>query len=127
MISPIKKKLLIVDDEEGIVEEITDFFQSEGYDVHGAVTGEGAIQMLREQEPHLVMIDLKLPDMSGLLVLKVAKDMNPHIKAIVNTGYVDQNMVEQAEQLGCDVFLHKPFDLLRLKDEVENLFGKAKG
>ncbi len=116
-----KKKLLIVDDEDGIVEELVDFFQAEGYEVHSAATGEEAIQALRAQSPHLAMIDLKLPDMSGLLVLKVAKDINPRIKVIVNTGYVDQNLVDQAEQLGCDVFLHKPYDLLRLKEEIDRL------
>ena len=103
------KRLLIVDDEEGIVEEIADFFKDEGFEVQSAHTGEEAIQSIRIQLPHLIMIDLKLPDMSGLLVLKVAKELNPRIKAIVNTGYVDQNMVDQAEHLGCDVFLHKPF------------------
>ncbi|KKT00223.1 MAG: chemotaxis protein CheY [Parcubacteria group bacterium GW2011_GWA2_43_17] len=87
------KRLLIVDDEEGIVEEIADFFKDEGFEVQSAHTGEEAIQSIRTQLPHLIMIDLKLPDMSGLLVLKVAKELNPRIKAIVNTGYVDQNMV----------------------------------
>lgn len=115
------KRLLIVDDEEGIVEEIADFFKDEGFDVQSAHTGEEAIQSIRTQLPHLIMIDLKLPDMSGLLVLKVAKELNPRIKAIVNTGYVDQNMVDQAEHLGCDVFLHKPFDLMKLKEEVDRL------
>lgn len=115
------KRLLIVDDEEGILEEIEDFFTDEGFEVRGARTGEEAIQLIRDKMPHLIMIDLKLPDMSGLLVLKVAKELNPRIKAIVNTGYVDQNMIDQAEQLGCDVFLHKPFDLLKLKEEVDRL------
>jgi len=115
------KRLLIVDDEEGIVEEIVDFFTDEGFEVQSAHNGEEAIQAIRNQMPHIIMIDLKLPDMSGLLVLKVAKDLNPRIKAIVNTGYVDQNMIDQAEQLGCDVFLHKPFDLLKLKEEVDRL------
>lgn len=115
------KRLLIVDDEDGIVEEIADFFRDEGFAVESAHNGEEAIQALRNQMPHIIMIDLKLPDMSGLLVLKVAKDLNPRIKAIVNTGYVDQNMIDQAEQLGCDVFLHKPFDLLKLKEEVDRL------
>ncbi len=117
------KKLLIVDDEDGIVEEIADFFREEGFEVHKAHTGEEAIQALRSTGPHLVMIDLKLPDMSGLLVLKVAKEINPRIKAIVNTGYVDQNMIDQAQELGCDVFLHKPFDLVKLKEEIDRLVG----
>lgn len=117
----MQRKLLIVDDEDGIVEELVDFFSDEGFAVKSAHTGEEAIQSLRSEGPDLVLLDLKLPDMSGLLVLKVAKEMNPRIKVIVNTGYVDPNMIDQAEQLGCDVFLHKPFDLFRLKEEVDRL------
>jgi CheY-like chemotaxis protein len=117
------KKVLVVDDEDGIIEELKSFFTEEGYNVHCARTGEEALKILRNEGPHMAMIDLKLPDMSGLLVLKVAKEMNPAIKVIVNTGYVDQNLIDQADELGCDVFLYKPFDLIRLKDELDRLVG----
>lgn len=119
----LMKKVLVVDDEDGIIEELRSFFIDEGYDVHCARTGEEALKILRNEGPHMAMIDLKLPDMSGLLVLKVAKEMNPAIKVIVNTGYVDQNLIDQAGELGCDVFLYKPFDLIRLKDELDRLVG----
>lgn len=117
----MNKKILVVDDEEGILEEIKGFFREEGFQVETARTGEEAIQTLREQDLSLVMIDLKLPDMSGLLVLKMAKEIHPRTKVIVNTGYVDQNLIDQAQELGCDLFLHKPFDLFRLKEEIERL------
>jgi DNA-binding response OmpR family regulator len=116
-------KFLIVDDEQGIVEEIKEFFTEEGYEVHTAGTGEHGIEAIKNVTPDIAMIDLKLPDMSGLLVLKVAKELHPLMKVIVNTGYVDQRMTDQALELGCDVFLHKPFDLAKLKEEVDRLIG----
>lgn len=115
------EKILIIDDEEGIVDEVRDFFQEEGFTVFTAYSGTEGINALQTCDPHVCMIDLKLPDMSGLQVLKVVKETRPNVGAIVNTGYVDQAMIDEAERLGCDVFLHKPFDLMKLYDEVMRL------
>ena len=116
-------KLLVVDDESGILEEIKAFFEEEGFQVFAADSGEEGIQILKREKPDVLLVDMKLPDMSGLLVLKVAKETSPLTKVIVNTGYVDQALIDQAEELGRDVYLQKPFDLVRLKKEVEQLLG----
>ena len=116
-------KLLVVDDENGILEEVKSYFEEEGFQVFIADIGEEGIQILKREKPDILLVDMKLPDMSGLLVLKVAKESSPLTKVIVNTGYVDQALIDQAEELGRDVFLQKPFDLTCLKKEVENLLG----
>ncbi|MBI1978035.1 MAG: response regulator [Candidatus Omnitrophica bacterium] len=116
-------KLLVVDDEDGILEEVRSYFAEEGFQVFTADSGEEGIQILKREKPDILLVDMKLPDMSGLLVLKIAKEASPLTKVIVNTGYVDQALIDQAEELGRDVFLQKPFDLLCLKKEVERLLG----
>lgn len=116
-------KLLVVDDENGILEEVKAYFEEEGFQVFVADSGEEGIQILKREKPDVLLVDMKLPDMSGLLVLKVAKESSPLTKVIVNTGYVDQVLIDQAEELGRDVFLQKPFDLVCLKREVEKLLG----
>ena len=116
-------KLLVIDDENGILDEVKAFFEEEGFQVFAADSGEEGIQILKREKPDVMLVDMKLPDMSGLLVLKVAKESSPLTKVIVNTGYIDQVMIDQAEELGRDVFLQKPFDLLRLKQEIERLLG----
>src|SRR3989338_7803060 len=116
-------KLLVVDDEIEILEEVKSFFEEEGFQVFAADSGEEGIQILKREKPDVMLLDMKLPDMSGLLVLKVAKESSPLTKVIVNTGYVDQGLIDQAEELGRDVFLQKPFDLECLKREVERLLG----
>lgn len=116
-------KLLVVDDENGILEEIRSYFEEEGFQVFVADSGEEGIQLLKREKPDVLLVDMKLPDMSGLLVLKVAKESSPLTKVIVNTGYVDQALIDQAEELGRDIFLQKPFDLVCLKKEVERLLG----
>ncbi len=116
-------KLLVVDDENGILEEVKTFFEEEGFQVFVADSGEEGIQLLKREKPDILLVDMKLPDMSGLLVLKVAKESSPLTKVIVNTGYVDQVLIDQAEELGRDVFLQKPFDLMCLKKEIDRLLG----
>jgi len=116
-----KKKLLIVDDEEGITEELVDFFKDEGFHVFSATDGEGGLRIIREKRPDICLLDLKLPDLSGLAVLKAAKQECPTLKVIVNTGYVDQQLVDEAKALHCDIFMHKPFDLIELRDAVRRL------
>ena len=86
-------------------------------------SGQEALNHIKDHKPDLMLLDIKLPDMSGLLVLKVCKESSPLTKVIVNTGYVDQTIIDQAEELGRDVFIQKPFDLAILKQEVERLLG----
>src|SRR3990167_1093589 len=116
-------KLLVVDDESGILEEVKSFFEEEGFHVLTAESGEEGIQLLKREKPDILILDMKLPDMSGLLVLKICKETSPLTKVIVNTGYVDQVLIDQAEELGRDVFIQKPFDLVRLRDEINRLLG----
>ncbi|MBI3317333.1 MAG: response regulator [Candidatus Omnitrophica bacterium] len=112
------KRLLIVDDEAGIVEEVREYFQEEGFEVHTADTVRDGILQLDRVNPDIVVLDIKLPDQCGLEVLRYAKKSHPSIKVIVNTGYVDQALIDEAEELGRDAFLQKPFDLERLQQEI---------
>ena len=117
------KKILIIDDETGIVEEVKGYFEEEGFEVHTADTGKDGLRILEQERPHLVLLDMKLPDMSGLQILKAAKTQYPEMKVIVNTGYVDQQAIDEAERLGRDCFLQKPFNLERLHEEITRLIG----
>lgn len=113
--------LLIVDDEPGIVAEVKDFFEEEGHKVFTADSGEDGIRLIEKLKPDLLLVDMKLPDISGLRVLISAKKVSPRSKTIVITGYVDQAIIDEAEKVGRDVFLQKPFDLQVLKTEIDKL------
>ncbi|MBI4431012.1 MAG: response regulator [Candidatus Omnitrophica bacterium] len=116
-----KPSLVIIDDEEAIVIELVEFFRDEGFEVYAATNGENGLKIIQEVRPSVCLLDLNLPDMSGLRILKITKDTYPGTKVIVNTGYVDQNLIDQANELKCDLFLHKPFDLAGLKQKVDEL------
>ena len=113
--------LLIVDDEAGIVETVKEFFEEEGHQVYTADSGEDGMRMVEELKPDLLLLDMKLPDISGIRVLAKAKQVAPKTKTVVITGYVDQSIIDEAQKLGRDAFLQKPFDLQVLKNEVDRL------
>lgn len=115
------KKILIVDDEAGIVHEIKEFLTEEGYEVHTADSAKAGIRIIEELRPEVVLVDVKLPDASGIEVLRVSKEKSPKTKVIMVTGYVDQNIMDEAEALGRDAFLQKPFDLVRIAEEIQKL------
>ena len=117
----MKKKILIVDDESGIVQEIKEFLEEEGYEVMTADSAKNGIQMIEVFLPDVIMIDVKLPDASGIDVLKACKEKSPATKTIMVTGYVDQHVMDEAEANGRDTFLQKPFDLMRVTEEIEKL------
>ena len=117
------KRLLIIDDEAGIVEEVEAFFKEEGFEVKTADTAKDGLEAILNFKPHLVVLDIKLPDASGIYVLKSCKEKFPEVKVIVNTGYVDQRIIDESERLGADSFLQKPFNLIRLSDEITRLLA----
>lgn len=118
-----KKKLLIIDDEAGIIEEIRDFFTEEGFEVRAADSGKDGIKLIHQFLPDVLILDIKLPDISGLEVLRTCKESSPATKVIVVTGYVDQGIIDEAERLGRDAFLQKPFDLMLIVEEVDRLLA----
>ncbi|OGW72139.1 MAG: hypothetical protein A2Y02_03405 [Omnitrophica bacterium GWA2_52_12] len=116
-------KVLIVDDEPGIVDEVREFLLEEGYGVETADTAKDGMKLVAAFQPDVLLLDMKLPDHSGLEVLRYSKEVSPRTKVIVNTGYVDQKMIDEAEMLGRDAFLQKPFNLERLSEEIKKVLS----
>ena len=79
-------KILIVDDEPGIVEEVSSFLAEEGYEIRTADTASEGIRIFKDFKPDVVMLDMKLPDLPGIEVLRIVKQFSPSTKVIVNTG-----------------------------------------
>ena len=117
----VKKKILIVDDESGITQEIKEFLEEEGYEVYTADMAKIGMRLIETIFPDVVLIDAKLPDISGNEVLRFCKEKSPRTKTIIVTGYVDQHVMDEAESIGRDAFLQKPFDLEKIIEEIEKL------
>lgn len=117
-----KAKLLIVDDELGIVNTLKDFLSLKGYTVIGASSGEEALSILEKDKPDLVLLDIKMPGLKGTEVAKIIKESYPSMKVAILTGYPDE-----ADKLLKDDFLEgvfiKPVRLRELYDKLSEILG----
>jgi len=111
-------KLLVVEDQKIILEELVEVLEKQGYTVFKAPTGKEAIALIHEQKPQIIILDLYLHDMSGLNVLKEAKTVTPKTCVIVLTGFDVESTKEKALALGADYFLRKPIPWTMLKEYV---------
>jgi heterodisulfide reductase subunit A2 len=120
--------ILIVDDEAIVRESIRDWLQEEGYQVEVAENGEEALTLVDRRDYHVIIVDLRLPGMNGLEVLKLVKAKRPAIKSIIITAYPTDLSREQARDLGPLDYLVKPIfpaDLEKLiQDAVADLEKK---
>ncbi|HVZ77710.1 MAG TPA: sigma-54 dependent transcriptional regulator [Gemmatimonadaceae bacterium] len=116
--------VLIVDDERDITSFLGAFFERGGHQVLKAHTGEEAVAMVKQHRPDLVLLDLRLPDISGFEVLERVKAENPVV--IMITGHGDVSLAVRAMQSGAESFLTKPIELAHLGVAAERAFEKAR-
>ncbi|MEI7026441.1 response regulator [Paenibacillus sp. y28] len=113
-----KKKVLIVDDQNGIRVLLMEVFSSEGYNTFQASNGKTALEIVKRDVPDLVLLDMKIPGMDGLEILKHIKSMNPDIKVIMMTAYGELDMIKEATDMGALMHFTKPFDIDELRQAV---------
>lgn len=111
-------KLLVADDEQKICRLLEAFFAERGFNVFLAHDGKEALSCIREERPHLVFLDLHMPGLDGLEVLREARAVDETMKVIIITAIEDQEIIQQAKSLGAADYIIKPFSLQYLKDEV---------
>jgi len=105
------KKVLIVDDQNGIRVLLMEVFGSEGYQTFQASNGKMALEIVKSESPDLVLLDMKIPGMDGLEILKRIKEINRDIKVIMMTAYGELDMIKEATELGALMHFTKPFDI----------------
>jgi len=99
-----KTSVLIVDDDLGICESLSDIFQEKGYLVSIAGKGSEAIDKLKQTEINVALIDIKLPDISGTELLKKIKEINPEIICMIITGHASVENAVNALELGASLY-----------------------
>src|SRR5215213_7809529 len=103
--------VLVVDDDQTIRETLADYFETLGYVVHAAGTATTGRQAAAQHAPDVVLVDLRLPDASGLTLLEALRADDPELGVIVLTGHADVPTAVRAMQHGALDFLEKPVDL----------------
>ena len=112
--------ILIVDDEEGIRQVLSDCLRDEGYRVVLAEDGFQALRLLSEEPVELVILDVWLPNMGGIEVLQRIKAEYPEVEVVVISGHGNINLAVQAVKLGAFDFLEKPLSLEKTITVVQN-------
>ncbi len=115
-------KVLIVEDEDSARICLSDMLKLESYDVSCVVTGKQAIEFVKTSAPHIVLTDLKLPDMSGIEVISQIKKSLPNTICMVITGYASVESAVDAMKAGAFSYLKKPFR----REELLVALAKAK-
>ncbi|MBN2385359.1 sigma-54-dependent Fis family transcriptional regulator [bacterium] len=114
-------ELLIIDDEESICFHLQEYFSLSGYKVKVAGDGKTALDLVRMHDFDVALIDLKLPDMSGLDVLRELKRSSPDLGALMITAHGTISTAVQAMQLGAENFILKPVDLVVLENLIQRI------
>lgn len=116
-----KKKILIVEDEFSINDILTIALSKEGYEVKSVFTGKEALNIIKKFQPHLVLLDLMLPDMDGFDICKILWNQYPIIMITARGDIVDKLL---GMELGADDYITKPFDIREVKVRIKSLFRR---
>jgi DNA-binding response OmpR family regulator len=111
-------KVLVVDDEVAVRDLLKDFLTLKGYKVYTAPDGSAAINKVKEVCPHLVLLDIVMPGISGIKVLKEIKKLNPKTGVIMLTAVPEQGIITESIDLGAYDYITKPMNLKHVEKVV---------
>ena len=111
--------LLVVDDEQGILDVVGRFARRAGFEVVTCSGGREAIAQLQVRRADLAMVDLRMPDVGGLDVLRAIREIDPRCQAVLMTGYASVDTAVEAIKLGALDYLSKPLDFARLEQLLD--------
>lgn len=116
------KDILIVDDQPGIRMLLEELLKKEGYATRSAENGRDALIKTENERPDCVLLDMKMPGIDGIEVLRLLKEEWPTIPVIMMTAYGELELIEEAMDLGAERYFTKPFDIFEVRDAVNALF-----
>jgi len=124
-------KLLVIDDEEGIVEWVQKIYSRKGFKTFGATDGVSAVDIFKKERPEITLIDIHMPysAIDGVETLERIKQIEKNALCIMVTRITDRDKVEASKRLGALHYITKPLeveDLDRVVDEAKDLALKAK-
>ncbi|HEX9819611.1 MAG TPA: response regulator [Methylomirabilota bacterium] len=116
-----KRKILIVDDAGPVVVLCVNVLQALGYAVKGANRGETALELMRKEPFDLMVLDYKMPGMTGFEVFQEARVLHPNMAVVLVTGHGTPEIINEANRMGFNAILLKPFTSDELRGTVEKV------
>lgn len=121
------KTILVVDDQDGVRQLLQEILMNEGFEVATACNGYQALELINSEFPDILLIDMKMPGMSGLDVLKALQDREHKCLSIMMTAYGELEIIKEAKHLGASRFINKPFDIDELRRLIRQVAKPAEG
>jgi CheY-like chemotaxis protein len=120
----VAKRILIVDDSSSNILLLSNFLNSEGYDVQTAAGGREALKLVSESKPDLILLDIMMPDIDGISVLKKLRsdETTARLPVIVVSAVGETERIEAIKAIGVTDYLIKPIDFDIIRDKVEAIF-----
>jgi two-component system, NtrC family, response regulator HydG len=123
----LKGKILLVDDNEAFLDSTKDVLEDEGYEIFTAKNGEDAIRMVGERPFEVILMDIKMPGLSGVETFIEIKKINPVVKVIMVTAYSVESLIRKALKEGAYAVLKKPLNMSMLLKEIDIIIKSKNG
>jgi DNA-binding response OmpR family regulator len=111
-------RVLVVDDDPNLQEILREFLQAKGYEVITAGDGAEGLRRVKEERPHLILLDIQMPKMDGLEVLRQLRAIDKEVSVIMITSVDEQEIARKAMELGAFDYIVKPLDLPYLEQSL---------
>ena len=113
------KKILVVDDEMLLRNVLSDFLDTQQFEVLLAADAEQAFELVKEHKPHLALVDIQMPKITGIELTSKLKELYPELIIIIMTGYPSLDTAVNAMKNGASEYIIKPFRLVELKNMIK--------
>lgn len=119
-------RILMVDDEPDTLQLIRKILEADGYDIHQAANGVEALKYIQSHWPDLVLLDVVMPEMDGMAVLRELRRLDATAGVIMVSALSSENLVVQAMMDGADDFVNKPFALKNIRVRIRQVLDKSR-
>lgn len=116
-------KILVVDDEASVRDSIKEWLTAEQYAVDTAASGEEGLALIEKEAYHLVLLDIKMPGMDGVTMLKQARSLRPEMDVAMLTAYATVDTAVESMKYGALDYILKPYDPEKLMDKIKGLYA----
>lgn len=120
-----KQTILIIDDEQSIIDMLSEYLSQEGFHVVGAKSGGEGLDRFKDEKADLVLLDKNLPDMSFDKIAKGIWENDPYTPVVIITAYPSRESLKEALDMGVSHYLEKPFELDRAMNVIERALHQS--
>jgi two-component system response regulator AtoC len=118
-------RILVIDDEVEVATLLADTVRTQGHEASVAHDGAAGLALLAEARPDAVFLDVRMPDMSGIALLRIIRERYGALPVILITGHAVAEELEEAQRLGVTEIIDKPFFLTHLGDALAGLGARG--